>query len=257
MLLRFRRLRTRSRHLQVSFFHPQLSLIFARRDGLRRDSSHPISLLSIASCDLVASPPPPELTCPPPPFLSRSNPRSNSIVQEYALPDFTSTFKTGYIKRGPNAEISPRAIAAAAALGAKNKSSSSTPASPPPSDTPVAMVVEEDDDQILPLGNERFSVPEVLFSPTDIGELLASARLSSASRAPSLDIGRYLLFSFLSLTLPFPCSPAFYLGLPQAGIPETIAQSIALLPEDLQGMFWSSIGIFGGSTLFPGFKERL
>ena len=46
-------------------------------------------------------------------------------------------------------------------------------------------------------------------------------------------------------------------GLPESGLPETIAQSIALLPEDLQGMFWSNVGVFGGSTLFPGFKERL
>ncbi|KAL7411885.1 actin family [Mrakia frigida] len=145
--------------------------------------------------------------------ICRLDPRSNPIVQEYALPDFTSTFKNGYIKRGPNAEPSPRAIAAAAALAAKNKTDPSILA-PPPAVPDDAMAVDEEEDQMLPLGNERFSVPEVLFNPTDI-------------------------------------------GLPQVGIPEAIAQSIALLPEDLQGMFWSNIGVFGGSTLFPGFKERL
>ncbi|KAJ2917005.1 hypothetical protein MD484_g3425, partial [Candolleomyces efflorescens] len=47
------------------------------------------------------------------------------------------------------------------------------------------------------------------------------------------------------------------IGLDQAGLPETIAHCISLLPEDLQGMFWSNIGLIGGNTGFPGFRERL
>jgi actin-related protein 6 len=46
-------------------------------------------------------------------------------------------------------------------------------------------------------------------------------------------------------------------GLEQAGLASTIAYSISLLPEDLQGMFWANIGLIGGSTKFPGFRERL
>ncbi|KAF9020827.1 actin-like ATPase domain-containing protein [Hymenopellis radicata] len=67
---------------------------------------------------------------------------------------------------------------------------------------------------VLLMNNERFSVPEVMFSPHII-------------------------------------------GLNQAGLPGAVAASIALLPEDLQGMFWANIGVFGGNTKLPGFRERL
>jgi actin-related protein 6 len=46
-------------------------------------------------------------------------------------------------------------------------------------------------------------------------------------------------------------------GLHQAGLGEAIVQSVHLLPEDLQGMFWANIGLIGGSTTFPGFAARL
>ena len=36
-----------------------------------------------------------------------------------------------------------------------------------------------------------------------------------------------------------------------------MAASIALLPEDLQGMFWANIGLIGGNTAMPGFRDRL
>ena len=43
----------------------------------------------------------------------------------------------------------------------------------------------------------------------------------------------------------------------QSGVAMTIAHSIALLPEDLQGMFWANIGLIGGNAKFPGFARRL
>jgi actin-related protein 6 len=43
----------------------------------------------------------------------------------------------------------------------------------------------------------------------------------------------------------------------QAGLPEVIAHSISLLPEELQGMFWANIGLVGGNTNLLGFRERL
>jgi hypothetical protein len=46
-------------------------------------------------------------------------------------------------------------------------------------------------------------------------------------------------------------------GLQQSGLATAIAASVALLPEDLQGMFWANIGLIGGTTKFPGFHERL
>lgn len=47
------------------------------------------------------------------------------------------------------------------------------------------------------------------------------------------------------------------LGLDQSGIAATIASSIAQLPEEIQGLFWANIGLIGGNTKFPGFRERL
>jgi actin-related protein len=46
-------------------------------------------------------------------------------------------------------------------------------------------------------------------------------------------------------------------GLHQSGLAATIAASVALLPDDLQGMFWANIGLIGGTTKFSGFHERL
>lgn len=70
------------------------------------------------------------------------------------------------------------------------------------------------DYQVLTLRNERFSVPEVLYSPTDV-------------------------------------------GLDQAGLPETIAQSIAAAPEETQSLMWSNIVVAGGTAKFENFIPRL
>lgn len=43
----------------------------------------------------------------------------------------------------------------------------------------------------------------------------------------------------------------------QAGIAETVAACIALLPNELQGLFWSNIVCVGGNVAFEGFAERL
>ncbi|GJE94184.1 actin family protein [Phanerochaete sordida] len=105
----------------------------------------------------------------------RANARANPIVQEYVLPDFSSNRK-GRVRQ-------PEEIL-------------------------------EDSHQILYMNNERFTVPEVLFRPDDI-------------------------------------------GLEQMGLAKTIAHTISLLPEEVQGLFWANIGLTGGSTKFPGFRDRL
>ncbi|PPR05407.1 hypothetical protein CVT24_008021 [Panaeolus cyanescens] len=105
----------------------------------------------------------------------RTDPKHNPIVQEYILPDL-STNRMGRIRQ------------------------------------PDDIITETD--QILVMNNERFTVPEIIFRPDDI-------------------------------------------GLDQAGIATTIAFSISLLPKDLQGMFWSNIGLIGGSSKFTGFRDRL
>ncbi|BFZ61218.1 Actin-related protein 6 [Saitoella coloradoensis] len=64
------------------------------------------------------------------------------------------------------------------------------------------------------LGNERFTAPELLFKPSDI-------------------------------------------GLKQAGIAETIMQSIEDMPQELQALLLANVVLVGGSCKIPGFKERL
>jgi actin-related protein 6 len=122
----------------------------------------------------------------------RIHPKKNSIVQEYVLPDLTKS-KTGRIRQQD--------------------------------DIPL------DTDQVVVMGNERFSVPEILFRPDNIGSLRP-----------------HLLVSFSQRIMP---------GLEQAGLAETITASISLLPDDIQGMFWANIGLIGGTTKIPGFRKRL
>ncbi|KAF9518687.1 hypothetical protein BS47DRAFT_1416435 [Hydnum rufescens UP504] len=76
------------------------------------------------------------------------NPRRNPIVQEYVLPDF-STRKRGYIRNGPGKTDPPN----------------------PPDDTNVDPDAPKnaDDEPVLYMSNERFTVPEVLFHPIDVG----------------------------------------------------------------------------------------
>ncbi|TBU45521.1 actin-like protein ARP6 [Dichomitus squalens] len=106
----------------------------------------------------------------------RARPNGNPIVQEYIFPDYSAR-RPGRI-RDPGESL------------------------------------DEGTQQTLRMANERFSIPEILFRPTDI-------------------------------------------GLEQAGLSATVAASIALLPEDLQGMFWANIGLIGGNTAMPGFRNRL
>lgn len=98
-----------------------------------------------------------------------------SIITEYVLPDYRSTFR-GHIK-----ESSAMTLA---------------------------------DEQSLPLGNERFVVPELLFNPSDVGSK-------------------------------------------QAGLPETIVQSLASLPRGLWPGLLANIVVVGGNARLPGFRERL
>ncbi|CAG8459142.1 2447_t:CDS:10 [Paraglomus brasilianum] len=110
----------------------------------------------------------------------RRNPKENPIVQEYVLPDFSRNSK-GYVRD-------------------KKRSSRSTN--------------DIYEDQVLRMNNERFTIPELLFHPSNI-------------------------------------------GMNQAGIPETIVESVSLTHSDLHGLFYSNIVLVGGNASFPGYKERI
>ncbi|THC95756.1 hypothetical protein EYZ11_004753 [Aspergillus tanneri] len=74
-----------------------------------------------------------------------------------------------------------------------------------------AEVLSED---ILVLGNERFAIPEILFTPSDI-------------------------------------------GMKQAGLSDIIMQSLSVLPPGLHPAFLANILVVGGTSLLPGFIDRL
>ncbi|KAL1131184.1 hypothetical protein AAG570_012420 [Ranatra chinensis] len=99
----------------------------------------------------------------------------NDIVMDYVLPDFTN-IRRGYIR---------------------------TLDQPP--------ITEQ---QKLRLNNERFSVPEVLFHPSDV-------------------------------------------GLDEMGIGEAVSYCVSRCPSVVQSHLYANILVTGGSSLFPGFKERL
>ncbi|KAI0632288.1 actin-like protein Arp6 [Trametes polyzona] len=107
--------------------------------------------------------------------VCRVQPTRNPIIQEYIFPDYSAN-RPGRIRR-PGEALN-------------------------------------EGHQTLTMNNERFTVPEILFHPTDI-------------------------------------------GLEQAGISATVAASISLLPEDLQGLFWANIALIGGNAALPGLRERL
>ncbi|KAF2075670.1 hypothetical protein CYY_003043 [Polysphondylium violaceum] len=73
---------------------------------------------------------------------------------------------------------------------------------------------QEEENQLLTLVNERFTVPELLFNPSDI-------------------------------------------GINQGGLAEAIVQSVNLTNPNLHIPLYSNIVLMGGSSQFPGFKERL
>ncbi|KAL1975734.1 hypothetical protein VTN31DRAFT_4126 [Thermomyces dupontii] len=114
----------------------------------------------------------------------------DDIVVEYVLPDFAAN-KKGYVR--PHDPL----------LNAKKRKSLLSGAG--------SEAFAED---YLVLGNERFTVPEILFNPSDI-------------------------------------------GLRQAGIPEIILQSLSVLPTGLHPAFLANVMVVGGTTLIPGFVERL
>jgi actin-related protein 6 len=69
-------------------------------------------------------------------------------------------------------------------------------------------------EDLLPMGNERFSVPELLFNPSDI-------------------------------------------GIPEAGIPGAVMESLSGLPEALKLGLLANVIVVGGNALIAGFIERL
>jgi actin-related protein 6 len=124
--------------------------------------------------------------------LRSSLPRKGTVsplLVDYVLPDYDKVAR-GYIRPHDSK---------AAGQAAKMKAQGG------------AGAVSED---VLPLGNERFVVPELLFRPDD-------------------------------------------LGMQEDGIPETVLQSLEALPKSLWPAMLGNVLVVGGTSLIPGFVERL
>jgi actin-related protein 6 len=81
---------------------------------------------------------------------SRLPKSTNPVVQEYCLPDFTPYNPKGYIKSGPSATTPPER--------------------PVLDDAGLQNQIMAEDEHVVKMNNERFSVPEIIFTPSDIGQ---------------------------------------------------------------------------------------
>lgn len=125
--------------------------------------------------------------------LKKSVGRKSQVAREYVLPDY-QTIMVGHVKEQEDGGAEPPAKK--------------------PKNSLIGKADDDDGPTILRVNNERFTVPELLFHPSDI-------------------------------------------GLVQGGVVEACVQAVSACPTDLQPALWSNIALVGGSTQFPGFKERL
>jgi actin-related protein 6 len=87
-----------------------------------------------------------------------------------------------------------------------------------------------DDLQVLVLGNERFAIPELLFTPSDVG---------------TNPIRKFLSGTYTRL------------GSKQGGIVEGVMQAVAAAPEEYRSLLLANIVPVGGNFNILGFSERL
>ncbi|KAG0298877.1 Actin- protein 6 [Dissophora globulifera] len=113
--------------------------------------------------------------------ICKKSPRSNKILQHYVLPDYSSQ-QTGYVK-GNTRSRKPKNNRGRSAMDIDadkedvededeiddEDDESSGDSSEDDDESDTEMVAADDDEQVLTMNNERFTVPEILFNPADIG----------------------------------------------------------------------------------------
>ncbi|KAF9352307.1 Actin- protein 6 [Mortierella sp. NVP85] len=106
--------------------------------------------------------------------ICKKSPRANKILQHYVLPDY-STQQTGYIKGKRRAKQTGKGkgtndMDVDANKDPKNDQDDQSDASDVGEDgSDVEMAANGEEEQVLTMNNERFTVPEILFHPSDIG----------------------------------------------------------------------------------------
>ncbi|KAG0341434.1 Actin- protein 6 [Podila horticola] len=90
--------------------------------------------------------------------ICKKSPRANKILQHYVLPDYHGQ-QTGYVK-GKKRKSKSKPISKKAKKASRGSNDM---------DLDNSMEEIEEDEQVLTMNNERFTVPEILFNPSDIG----------------------------------------------------------------------------------------
>ncbi|EJT74707.1 actin-like protein arp-6 [Gaeumannomyces tritici R3-111a-1] len=130
------------------------------------------------------------------------------VARDYVLPDFDARFE-GVVR-----EYDPLRAARSAKKAARGGGAD------PSAATVAAAAAAAADEDVLTLRNERFSVPELLFNPSDAG--------GSSSRRP-----------------------------PRPGVADLVMQSLAAVPTGLWPALLANVVVVGGSALLDGFVQRL
>jgi len=105
----------------------------------------------------------------------------------------------------------------------------------------------KEDQQVLVLGNERFAIPELLFTPSDVGRS-PLALVSPLSRFLGVQTGSTFWDELVVVD---------FVGSRQGGLAEAVVQAVNAVPEELRSLLFANIILVGGNTNIPGFQERL
>jgi actin-related protein 6 len=155
--------------------------------------------------------------------LKKSRLKKNTVRRHYVLPDQTNSI-LGYVYgTTPTAADIGRAVTSEREAAASATSSSSMAVDSNTEEQKQLPLPE--DAQVLPLSNERFSVPEVLFHPSDVG--LRQAGLGEVVLQSIMACPEYLREAL--------CANIVLVGASAAipGLPERLLQEIRpLLPTD-------------------------
>ncbi|KAG0378626.1 Actin- protein 6 [Mortierella sp. AD032] len=111
--------------------------------------------------------------------ICKKSPRANKILQHYVLPDYSSQ-QRGYVKGGSKSKQSERKGKGTSKMDLDDvedaeddtngsESDEDVDSDQSRSDSDEDMSEASEDEQVLTMNNERFTVPEILFNPSDIG----------------------------------------------------------------------------------------
>ena len=176
--------------------------------------------------------------------LTRFKGKKNTLRRDFVMPDYVNHFR-GRI-RDPNEPAPANGDTAAAAKDST--------APPPKKKANVAKAKDEPEEQILKLANERISVPELLFNPSDIGIEQAGVAecIVQSADACQPDL-REALYSNIVLTGGSIQFPNFEERLRQelrALVPSDIEIDITRATDPIVAA-WKGGSLFASSTNYP------